>query len=178
MNTSFILSSPQDSCQSKLFSFASAIHQTFPFPRANTCIRVSGFCFRRTRRSPNLRSHQFRVSYKFPKSLFSEEPQLSDVDEDDEEDEEAADEYEVTPLEVLTGVEEEDDALEAIPTATETQFRSAEFKWQRVERLRNEVREFGEEIIDADELASVYDFRVDKFQVNFCSYLVHNYIQF
>lgn len=104
------------------------------------------------------------MSYKFPKSLFSEEPQLSDVDEDDEEDEEAADEYEVTPLEVLTGVEEEDDALEAIPTATETQFRSAEFKWQRVERLRNEVREFGEEIIDADELASVYDFRVDKFQ--------------
>ena len=39
------------------------------------------------------------------------------------------------------------------------------FKWQRVEKLCNEVREFGEEIIDVDELASVYDFRIDKFQV-------------
>ncbi|KAA8529503.1 hypothetical protein F0562_033698 [Nyssa sinensis] len=42
--------------------------------------------------------------------------------------------------------------------------RFEEFKWQRVERLRNEVREFGEEIIDAEELASIYDFRIDKFQ--------------
>lgn len=38
------------------------------------------------------------------------------------------------------------------------------FKWQRVEKLCNEVREFGVGIIDVDELASVYDFRIDKFQ--------------
>ena len=39
------------------------------------------------------------------------------------------------------------------------------FKWQRVDKLCNEVREFGADLIDVDELASVYDFRIDKFQV-------------
>ncbi|KAJ6771272.1 ATP-DEPENDENT RNA AND DNA HELICASE [Salix koriyanagi] len=39
-----------------------------------------------------------------------------------------------------------------------------ESKWQRVEKLCNEVKEFGNEIIDANELASIYDFRIDKFQ--------------
>lgn len=48
--------------------------------------------------------------------------------------------------------------------ASSSSYRLEEFKWQRVEKLRNKVREFGEEIIDADELASVYDFSIDKFQ--------------
>lgn len=42
-----------------------------------------------------------------------------------------------------------------------------EFKWQRIERIRNDVREYGDGIIDVDELASVYNFRIDKFQVTF-----------
>ncbi|PKI46394.1 hypothetical protein CRG98_033232 [Punica granatum] len=37
-------------------------------------------------------------------------------------------------------------------------------KVQRVEKLCSEVREFGAELIDVDELASIYDFRIDKFQ--------------
>ncbi|KAF2325389.1 hypothetical protein GH714_027363 [Hevea brasiliensis] len=39
-----------------------------------------------------------------------------------------------------------------------------ETKSQRVEKIRNEVKEFGNDIIDVDELASIYDFRIDKFQ--------------
>ncbi|KAL4567516.1 hypothetical protein LXL04_023101 [Taraxacum kok-saghyz] len=39
-----------------------------------------------------------------------------------------------------------------------------EFKWQRIERIRNDVREYGDGILDVDELASVYNFRIDKFQ--------------
>lgn len=61
--------------------------------------------------------------------------------------------------------EEDDDVSEASSVVGGGQPRYEEFKWQRVERIRNEVREFGEEIIDVEELASVYDFRIDKFQV-------------
>lgn len=43
--------------------------------------------------------------------------------------------------------------------------RSEEHKWQRIERLLSEVREFGAGIIDFEELASIYDFPIDKFQV-------------
>lgn len=60
--------------------------------------------------------------------------------------------------------EEDDDVSEASSVVGGGQPRYEEFKWQRVERIRNEVREFGEEIIDVEELASVYDFRIDKFQ--------------
>lgn len=40
-----------------------------------------------------------------------------------------------------------------------------EHKWERVTRLLAEVREFGEEIIDYEELAGIYDFPIDTFQV-------------
>ncbi|PKA63064.1 DEAD-box ATP-dependent RNA helicase ISE2, chloroplastic [Apostasia shenzhenica] len=59
------------------------------------------------------------------------------------------------------GGEEEEEAGKdsARPTS-----RYEEHKWQRVERLIAEVREFGEEIVDFNELAGVYDFPIDKFQ--------------
>lgn len=93
------------------------------------------------------------------------ESQLSDVDEDDDDDDdddEAADEYDV-PGEASDGVEDEIETSMATSEAPAS--RSDEFKWQRVEKLCNEVREFGEELIDVEELASIYDFRIDKFQV-------------
>lgn len=139
-----------------------------------------GFCSLKPLRTstPNHSPH-FPASYKFPRSLFPSEPQLSDDfededddDDDDGDDEEAADEYDDVPGEVLDGgelseedevespVDDDDGALEGKPVFEE-------FKWQRVERVLNEVREFGEEIIDEDELASIYNFRIDKFQVIF-----------
>ncbi|XP_040377451.1 DExH-box ATP-dependent RNA helicase DExH15 chloroplastic isoform X2 [Oryza brachyantha] len=42
--------------------------------------------------------------------------------------------------------------------------KSEEYKYQRVGKLVAEVREFGEDIIDYNELAGIYDFRIDKFQ--------------
>ncbi|XP_058192938.1 DExH-box ATP-dependent RNA helicase DExH15 chloroplastic [Rhododendron vialii] len=132
-----------------------------------------GFCSLKPLRTstPNHSPH-FPASYKFPRSLFPSEPQISDdFEDDDDDDEEAADEYDDVPGEVLDGgelseedevespVDDDDDdgALEGKPVFEE-------FKWQRVERVLNEVREFGEEIIDVDELASIYNFRIDKFQ--------------
>uniref|UniRef100_A0A0D9VKT4 Helicase ATP-binding domain-containing protein n=1 Tax=Leersia perrieri TaxID=77586 RepID=A0A0D9VKT4_9ORYZ len=41
---------------------------------------------------------------------------------------------------------------------------SEEYKSQRVGKLVAEVREFGEDVIDYNELAGIYDFPIDKFQ--------------
>ena len=103
------------------------------------------------------------------------EPQLDDVDEefdeefDDEEDDDegediAADEYDDFSGDLSDEEADSSLAVEAA-AAEETGGQREELKWQRVEKLRGEVREFGEEIIDVDELASIYDFRIDKFQV-------------
>ncbi|KAJ0725056.1 putative RNA helicase [Helianthus annuus] len=43
--------------------------------------------------------------------------------------------------------------------------RFEEFKWKRIERIRNDVGEYGDGILNVDELSSVYNFRIDKFQV-------------
>ncbi|KAI8024134.1 hypothetical protein LOK49_LG03G00370 [Camellia lanceoleosa] len=140
---------------------------------AHSNLKLSFCCLKSLRTLTPNHSKQFRASYKFPKSLFSAEPQLSDADEeeeddeedDDDDDEEAAEEYEDFSGEVSDGAEQSEDEFEiSVDDISETKSRFEEFKWQRVERLRNEVREFGEEIIDANELASVYDFRIDKFQ--------------
>ncbi|RWW59851.1 hypothetical protein BHE74_00033187 [Ensete ventricosum] len=95
--------------------------------------------------------------------------QLSDTDEDEEDD----DDDEVTAMEyddgLLADVDQEDEeregetallAAEAGPSA-----KFEEHKWERVTRLLAEVREFGEEIIDYEELAGIYEFPIDKFQV-------------
>ncbi|XP_057948536.1 DExH-box ATP-dependent RNA helicase DExH15 chloroplastic isoform X2 [Malania oleifera] len=136
--------------------------------QANTRIRYLGFCCPKALRKSATGSSQFQVSYKPSGSLFPVEPQLSDAEEDDydedDDDDEAADEYDDVSAGVSDGLEESEDEIEASMAAENVPYRLEEFRWQRVEKLLNEVREFGEEIIDVDELASVYDFRIDKFQ--------------
>ncbi|XP_027359744.1 DExH-box ATP-dependent RNA helicase DExH15 chloroplastic isoform X1 [Abrus precatorius] len=112
-------------------------------------------------------SLKFRASFSFksPTSTLrsfsdaeEDEEEYDDEDEEDDDEEEedvAADEYD----DVSGEISDEGETLEADALA-----RYDGFKWQRVEKLCNEVREFGAEIIDVDELASVYDFRIDKFQ--------------
>lgn len=111
-----------------------------------------------------------RTFYKFPKPLFALDSQLSDAD--DEDDDEAAEDYDDVSGEVSEGIEEEeeedsddDEIGDADVIAPELKSTFEEFKWQRVERLCNEVKLFGEEIINIEELKSIYDFRIDKFQV-------------
>lgn len=115
---------------------------------------------------------------------------VSDDDEDEEDDEEidirddadVDEEYDDDDDEELdeeSGVEEEeeeeeegDDGVEELEeeeggregTAARRR-RSEEYKSQRVGKLVAEVREFGEDIIDYNELAGIYDFPIDKFQV-------------
>lgn len=119
------------------------------------------------RHQPPSPSLKFRLpfSFKSPTSTIrafdaeDEEEEDEDDEEEDEDDEDvAADEYDDI---VSVEVPDEGEAFEADALARHDDG----FKWQRVEKLCNEVREFGVEIIDIDELASVYDFRIDKFQV-------------
>lgn len=118
-------------------------------------------------------SSNLRTFYKFPKSIFPIESQLSDEDDeeeeeeldDDDDDDIAAEEYDVISGEVSGEVEEEESESLDDEVSEDKIVKYEEFKWQRVQRLCNEVREFGEEILDVNELASVYSFRIDKFQV-------------
>uniref|UniRef100_A0A803MB60 DEAD/DEAH box helicase n=2 Tax=Chenopodium quinoa TaxID=63459 RepID=A0A803MB60_CHEQI len=68
----------------------------------------------------------------------------------------------------VSGELEEDDEVDSLETQDEelnaSFWSSNDSKLQRVQKLCDEVREFGADIIDADELASIYDFRIDKFQ--------------
>lgn len=137
----------------------------------------------------NNRSY-FTTPYEFSTSVLpiGSSSQLSDDEieaesDEDDEDDVAAEEYDAVSAEIGEDSEqdedeeeeeeddENDDVVEGSGVigeninASGSQSRYEEFKWQRVERIRNEVREFGEEIIDVEELASVYDFRIDKFQV-------------
>jgi len=116
---------------------------------------------------PN-RSLKFPLSFSFksppsPIRNFNadeddDEEEEIDDDEDEEEEDIAADEYDEV---VVSGEASDEDEVEVEELARYDDG----FKWQRVEKLCNEVREFGVGIIDVDELASVYDFRIDKFQV-------------
>ncbi|MCL7022372.1 hypothetical protein MKW94_028701 [Papaver nudicaule] len=125
-------------------------------------------------------SRKFSVLNGFRKrSDFSIEGKVSDVEEEEEEEEEedededdfeAADEYEEYIVDEDTNEvedeeeEEEEESDSVIVSSSSSSSRYEEHKWQRVERLRNDVRELGEGIIDYNELSSIYDFRVDKFQ--------------
>lgn len=109
-----------------------------------------------------------------------EEEEDEEEEDDDAEDEEAAEEYDVISAEVSDGGEEseyESDAANSIDVAEVDRLKFEEFKWQRVERICRDVREFGEGIIDANELASVYNFRIDKFQVNFIIRIFFSYYE-
>ncbi|RDX75759.1 DExH-box ATP-dependent RNA helicase DExH15 chloroplastic, partial [Mucuna pruriens] len=102
---------------------------------------------------------KFRTSFSFktPTSTFraffdakedeeeedDEEEKDEEEDEDDDDDIVAADEYDDVPGDVS-----DEDA----------------HVFSRHDGFKCEVREFVVEIIDVDELASVYDFRIDKFQ--------------
>ncbi|KAM6563046.1 hypothetical protein CsatB_023044 [Cannabis sativa] len=147
--------------------------------RLTTVSQTLAFCFPKSLPSHSPSSLRFRVSLKKSRSsAFSVEPHLSDVDEeddafddDDDEDEDdeddvAAEEYEDGDIsgDLSEGLDQSDDEVDLSVAAAEDSSRPEDFRWQRVEKLQNEVREFGEEILDVDELASVYDFRIDKFQ--------------
>lgn len=98
---------------------------------------------------------------------------LSDADEDEEYEEDgeiSAPEYEYG-ISVESDQEDEDGEPEATLLEAESGLytKSEEQKSERVARLLAEVREFGQEIIDYGELAGIYDFPIDKFQVRlFC----------
>ncbi|XP_059655972.1 DExH-box ATP-dependent RNA helicase DExH15 chloroplastic [Cornus florida] len=147
--------------------------KTSPFLQLRSPLQSLGFCCPKS--LPNLpssskHSPKSQPSYNFPGSIFPAESQLSDADEDedddDDDDDEAAEEYEEISGEVSEdGAEKSEDEIgSSVDDEAEVRPRFVESKWQRVEKLCNEVREFGDEIIDADELASIYDFRIDKFQ--------------
>ncbi|XP_035540380.1 DExH-box ATP-dependent RNA helicase DExH15 chloroplastic [Juglans regia] len=160
MNTLPILSPPYPSTLPVL---AFSTYTTSLYPQTPVISQSLGFC------SPKSLGTlpQSRSSIKSPSSLYPVEPQISDADDyedDDEDDDVAADEYYDISGDVLEGVEQSDDETEIPIAATEAPTPHEESKWQRVEKLCNEVRDFGEYIIDADELASIYDFRIDKFQ--------------
>ncbi|OIW10527.1 hypothetical protein TanjilG_15899 [Lupinus angustifolius] len=127
-----------------------------------------------------LRNHSlhFPLSFSFNSPTSTFRTVHRDGDDDDDEDV-AADEYEDEEEDEHEGEEDDDDDGDDVAAddydegeATDgddgdtfdAPLSDGAFKWQRVEKLCNEVREFGANIIDADELASVYDFRIDKFQ--------------
>ncbi|VVA26127.1 PREDICTED: RNA helicase [Prunus dulcis] len=133
-----------------------------------------GFCSPKSPPAYSPSSLRFRVTFQSPSSAFPAKSQLSDADEEEDEDEYeeedddedvAADEYDDVPGDIMSdGLEQSDDEIDTSMAAAEPSTRPEEFKWQRVEKLCSEVKVFGEEMIDDEELASIYDFRVDKFQ--------------
>ncbi|XP_023643703.1 DExH-box ATP-dependent RNA helicase DExH15 chloroplastic [Capsella rubella] len=97
---------------------------------------------------------------------YEEEEEDDEEDEEDEEyddDDEAADEYDNISDEIRNSDDDETEYPLDLP-AEESSRERVEFRWQRVEKLRSLVRDFGVEMIDIDELISIYDFRIDKFQ--------------
>ncbi|EEF42252.1 helicase, putative [Ricinus communis] len=129
--------------------------------------RTLGFCSPKPLHfSPSHFSFQFKLSFKSPTSPLPIDSHLSDAedDDDDDDDEEAADEYDYFSGE--SSVEEiEENETELISVTTEDlTWRNEESKKQRVDKIVNEVKQFGNDFIDVHELASIYDFRIDKFQ--------------
>ncbi|MED6226797.1 hypothetical protein PIB30_107301, partial [Stylosanthes scabra] len=161
---------------------ATAATTTTPFILSLLPTRHTPFQFAATRAATTLpsslllrdRSLRFQISFKSPTTST-----LRDADEEEEgeqefEEYEEDDEFEYDDDEDVAADEYDDVSSEADDGAVSDEgaevFEAARlgddgvFKWQRVEKLCKEVREFGSDIIDVDELASVYDFRIDKFQ--------------
>lgn len=154
-------------------SSSSSISKRSHRPQSYALTETLGFCIPVSLRSSSANSLRFRASFRPPASDVPVESQLSDADEDydydyDDEDDVAADEYDDISGELSDEVDQSDDdefELPVVDDADASTARPEESKSQRVEKLCDEVRRFGEEVIDADELASIYDFRIDKFQV-------------
>ncbi|KAL5759684.1 hypothetical protein ACOSQ2_018522 [Xanthoceras sorbifolium] len=149
------------------FSVFSRTKQPSSFLHFHAFSHSIGFCSPKSLLSIN--SLQFQTFYKSRKSFFSVDPKLSDADEEEDDDEddddkEAADEYDDVSGEISDENQQSEDEFEISSDAAPALTRREEFKWQRVEKLCNEVKEFGDEMMDVDELASIYDFRIDKFQ--------------
>ncbi|KAL1213697.1 DExH-box ATP-dependent RNA helicase DExH15 [Cardamine amara subsp. amara] len=115
-----------------------------------------------------------QISFKSLNSLTPSQSQLSEEyeeeedeeeeeEEDEDEDDEAADEYDNSSDEIRNS-DDDDEAEFSVDLPTESARQRVEYRWQRVEKLRSLVRDFGVEMIDIDELISIYDFRIDKFQ--------------
>ncbi|GMH01661.1 hypothetical protein Nepgr_003500 [Nepenthes gracilis] len=152
---------------SALIRYTYSTNSRPPYIKFPELLHKFGFRCLKTLHLPTSNSYRARVSSKSPNSNSLAENQLSDADEDDDNDDdedEAAEEYEDLSVEALDGAEQSEDEFVIPVDELNASSRSSESKWQRVQKLCDEVREFGDGIIDADELASIYDFRIDKFQ--------------
>ncbi|KAJ4973182.1 hypothetical protein NE237_006356 [Protea cynaroides] len=150
---------------SHLLPFISNCSNTSGFLQQNAIFRNLAFSIPRSYLISKTSSSLSLLSQSYPRAISYAANQLSDVEEDedeDDDDDEAADEYEEFSVDLLDGNTSGDDEIDS--TATEAAPRFDGQKWQRVDRLRSQVRELGEGIIDFDELSSLYDFRIDKFQ--------------
>ena len=146
-----------------------------PIGRESTASLSSShvLCFRRCSKNLLLPSHRRfppagvrwngRQFFREPSvgKEFSDAEDFDDEDEDDDYDE-AAEEYVIDEAQEI--LEEEDGSRVAEEDIVRRE-RFEEHKRQRVARLLADVREFGEGIIDYNELAGIYDFPLDKFQV-------------
>ena len=101
-----------------------------------------------------------------------DEISIRDADDEDYDEYEDGDEVDEEEVDEDIGGEDEEEAEDEDGEREDTSARrreSEEYKSRRVAKLVAEVREFGEDIIDYNELAGIYDFPIDKFQVSFWS---------
>lgn len=155
---------------------SSSFFKFFHFPSLHRSLSHSpNFCFTKTLiLNPNQLSFKSSLNSLSPsQSQLSEEYEEEDDDDEEEEDEEeedddeAADEYDNISDEIRNSDDDEETEFSVDLPTEESVRERVEFRWQRVEKLRSLVRDFGVEMIDIDELISIYDFRIDKFQVCF-----------
>ncbi|KAG4963068.1 hypothetical protein JHK84_040151 [Glycine max] len=106
-----------------------------------------------------MRSLSILLSQLEPVSPTSTFRAFSDAEEDEEDNEEDQDQDQDN-----VSADEYDDVLGEASDEADVFARHDGFNWQRVDKLCNEVREFGADLIDVDELTSVYDFRNNMFQ--------------
>ncbi|XP_024194231.1 DExH-box ATP-dependent RNA helicase DExH15 chloroplastic isoform X2 [Rosa chinensis] len=169
MDTFSILSSPSHTFFTRLLS----LKPSPPHPLLHHLTQTLAFSSPKFPHTQNLL--RFRVTVQSPSSAFPAKSQLSDADDDEEEDEfeedddedVAADEYDDISGDMSDGLEQSDDEIEmedSMAGAEPPAIRDEEFRWKRVEKLCEDVKLFGEEMIDDGALASIYDFRIDKFQ--------------
>jgi superfamily II RNA helicase len=149
---------------------ASSSFKFFHFPSLHRSLSHSpNFSFTKSLiLNPNHLSFKSTLNSLSPSQsqLYEEEDDEEEEEEDEDDDDEAADEYDNISDEIRNSDDDDDDEETefSVDLPTESARERVEFRWQRVEKLRSLVRDFGVEMIDIDELISIYDFRIDKFQ--------------
>ncbi|KAG7659046.1 unnamed protein product [Arabidopsis thaliana] len=149
---------------------ASSSFKFFHFPSLHRSLSHSpNFSFTKSLiLNPNHLSFKSTLNSLSPSQsqLYEEEDDDDEEEEDEDDDDEAADEYDNISDEIRNSDDDDDDEETefSVDLPTESARERVEFRWQRVEKLRSLVRDFGVEMIDIDELISIYDFRIDKFQ--------------